>query len=373
VDFDVIGLGYCCLDDLLLLTEIPPPEGRATILRRERQGGGMVATAMVAVARLGGRAGFAGKVGDDAIGREIVADFRRYGVDVSRLVVQAGATSHLTLVLVDRATGARAFLSQRGTVPDLAPGELDRDYLTRGRILHLSDAAPAAVQAAAWARAAGREVCFDGTHFHPSVFGLFPYLDYLIVSRFFASEFVAHQEGRDLGRAARDFAALSAPRPAPPAPHRHPYGAPRTPDAIHGTPAAPGPGGSRDDAPVHHPAGEVAVLAGERLLDAAARLRQLGPPVVVVTEGERGSWCATPDGQFHVPAYPVRPLDTTGAGDVFHGAFLYGRARGWDLRRSLALASAAASLKCRALGGRAGIPTLEEALSLVESNERPAQ
>ncbi len=366
MNFDVVGLGYCCLDDLLLLTEIPPPEGRATILRRERQGGGMVATAMVAVARLGGRAGFVGKVGDDAIGQEIVADFRRYGVDVSRLLVQAGATSHLTVVLVDRASGARAFLSQRGTVPDLAPRELDRDYLTRGRILHLSDAGPAAVQAAAWAKAAGREVCFDGTHFHPSIFGLLPYLDYLIVSRFFASEFVAHQEGRDVGRAARDFAALSATQatpPSPSAPHGHPYRAP----------AALAPSASPAGAPVYHPAGEVVVLAGERLLDAAVRLRQLGPPVVVVTEGEHGSWCATSDGQFHLPAYPVRPLDTTGAGDVFHGAFLYGRARGWDLRRSLALASAAASLKCRALGGRAGIPTLEEALSLVESNERPAR
>jgi sugar/nucleoside kinase (ribokinase family) len=62
-------------------------------------------------------------------------------------------------------------------------------------------------------------------------------------------------------------------------------------------------------------------------------------------------------------------VDTTGAGDVFHGAFLYGRARGWDLRRALRLAAAVAAMKCRAIGGRAGIPTLEEALSLVDGPE----
>jgi sugar/nucleoside kinase (ribokinase family) len=116
-----------------------------------------------------------------------------------------------------------------------------------------------------------------------------------------------------------------------------------------------------------HPDVAVPEQAGEQLLAAAARLARLGPPVVVVTEGEHGSWCVSPEGSFHVPAFPVQPLvDTTGAGDVFHGAFLYGRAHGWDLRRALRLAAAVAAMKCRAIGGRAGIPTLEEALILVD-------
>ncbi|MGH2351619.1 MAG: carbohydrate kinase family protein, partial [Chloroflexota bacterium] len=63
VSLDVVGLGLACVDDLLLLTNIPGPEGRASVLRRERHGGGMAATAMVAVARLGGRAGFVAKIG----------------------------------------------------------------------------------------------------------------------------------------------------------------------------------------------------------------------------------------------------------------------------------------------------------------------
>src|SRR5436190_5292003 len=210
MELDVLGIGFCGLDDLLLLTEIPPPEGRATIVGREQQCGGMVATAMVAVARLGGRAGFVPVVGDDAIGRRILDEFCYYGVDVSRALVRPGNRSHLTVVLVDRATGARAFLSQRGDVPAIQPRELDRDFVTSSRILHLSDATPAALQAALWVKGAGGEVCYDGTHFHPGIFNLARHLDYLVVSRFFAAEFVAHQEGRDVGRFARDFAAHSA-------------------------------------------------------------------------------------------------------------------------------------------------------------------
>lgn len=332
MELDVAGLGFCCQDDLLLLSEIPEAEGRANVLGRAAQGGGMVATAIVAVARLGGRAGYLAKVGDDATGELILDGFRQEGVDVSRAVVQPGATSHATIVLVDRRNGARAFLAMRGTAQDILPGELDRDYIAATKILHISDSTPAAVQAAAWAREAGREVCFDGTHFHPSMFPLLRHVTYLIVSRFFAAEVMAHLEGLPPGRASVAYATLH-----------------------------------ELDAPVHHGGGEVPTLHGDALLAAAVRLQDFGPPVVVVTEGEHGCWCASPDGSFHTPAFPVDPVDTTGAGDVFHGAFLLARTCGWDLRQALRFASAAASLKCRALGGRAGIPTFDETVALMNA------
>jgi sulfofructose kinase len=345
---DVVGLGLACVDDLLLLSNLPGPEGRASILRREQHGGGMAATAMVAVVRLGGRAGFVAKVGDDPLGQFILEDFRRYGVDVSRAVVEAGATSHLTVVLVESGSGARTFLGQRGTVRPLRPEQLDRAYVTSAPFLHVSDADPAALQAARWAKEAGREVCFDGTHFYPAIMQLLPLLDYLIVSRFFAAEFVAHQEGRGLSAAARLFAApqLADSSPAGAGPH---------------APPVPQPHG------VAHGVAVIPELCGEELLHAAAKLQRLGPPVVVITEGERGSWCVSDEGHFHVPAYPPQGevVDTTGAGDVFHGAFLFARARGWSLRRALHVAAVVAAMKCRALGGRAGIPTLDEALQVL--------
>ena len=363
MELEVLGLGFSCMDDLLLLSEIPPPEGRATVLRRDRQGGGMAATALAAVGKLGGRGGFIASTGDDETGRQVLEEFRHYGVDVSRSVVRPGARSHVTIVLVDHATGARAFLTNRGNVPELAPDELDETYVKSARVMHLSDASPAALQAARWAREAGRQVTFDGTHFHPSVFALAPLVDYLIVSRFFASEYVAHRQGRDVGRFARDFANATVPAAplsqtvAAAAPPTHPS---RT--------APPETGATAGEAPVPHPAADVEPLHGEQLGAAARLLLDLGARVVVVTEGEHGCWCAGPDGDLYVPAFQVQPVDTTGAGDVFHGAFALAHARDWDLRRALRFAAAVAALKCRALGGRAGIPTFDQAMALATSS-----
>ncbi len=338
----ILGLGFACIDDLLLLTEIPPPEGRATIKGRAQQGGGMVATAMVAIARLGGNASFITRVGDDTTGAEILSEFRHEGVDVSHAIVSPGETSHRTIVMVDGRSGARAFLSGRGTAGDVLPNDLQPEYVKAAAYLHLSDAGPGALSAAKLVKDAGGDVCLDGTHFHPSVTPLLASLRYLVVSRFFASEFVAAQAGRTLGAAARDYAGTLVAR-------KH---------------------ATVTDLP-DHDGTEADILEGTALLGAARRLRGEGPSVVVVTEGENGCWCSSPDGDFHTPAF-IAPavVDTTGAGDVFHGAFLLGRANGLELGASLEFASAVAALKCRALGGRAGIPTMEEALKFMASAPR---
>ena len=138
-DFDVVGLGFCCLDELLLLERIPRAEEQVTVHERALEGGGMAATAMVAVTRLGGRAAFIGAVGDDATGAQIRQGFESAGVDVTQLWLHPGTTSNRTFVLVDRRNAARSFLAQFGSCGAVPPGHLDRQYLRRGRILHLSD------------------------------------------------------------------------------------------------------------------------------------------------------------------------------------------------------------------------------------------
>ena len=93
---------------------------------------------------------------------------------------------------------------------------------------------------------------------------------------------------------------------------------------------------------------------------AEALLRQ-GPRTVVITDGARGSYGWTSGGlHCHQPAFSVKVADTTGAGDVYHGAFVVGLLNDWALPRIMAFASATAALKCTRIGGRAGIPTLRE-------------
>ncbi len=109
---------------------------------------------------------------------------------------------------------------------------------------------------------------------------------------------------------------------------------------------------------------------GEDDPDRAARaLYDRCKTLVVVTGGEAGCWCVSADEAFHMPAFCVDVLDTTGAGDVFHGGFLYGLLQGWPLREVARFASATAALKCRAYGGRAGIPRLLNIRTLLEDAE----
>lgn len=93
---------------------------------------------------------------------------------------------------------------------------------------------------------------------------------------------------------------------------------------------------------------------------ASQALLDLGPEVLVVTLGARGCVAWTRQEHFSAPGFSVEALDTTGAGDAFHGAFLYGKLRGWKLQRIAAFANAVAALNCQTLGGRRGLPTLAQ-------------
>ena len=100
---------------------------------------------------------------------------------------------------------------------------------------------------------------------------------------------------------------------------------------------------------------------------ALERMMEYHPEAAVVTLGERGCVALTGEGLLELPGFDVEAVDTTGAGDVFHGAFVFGVLEGWDIERICVFSNAVAALKCRRLGGRAGIPDLAEAMSFLGS------
>src|SRR5262245_61850781 len=81
--WDVLGLGCVAVDDLLLAPNYPTPDSKVRLLGRQRSSGGLTATALIAAARLGARAAFAGVLGDDDDSRFVLDSFQREGVDVS--------------------------------------------------------------------------------------------------------------------------------------------------------------------------------------------------------------------------------------------------------------------------------------------------
>jgi sulfofructose kinase len=310
----VVGLGMATLDVLLRLREMPTWERGTRLSDFGFDGGGPCGTAIVAAAKLGVRAGFIGSAGNDLPAEMKLRSFGDVGVDLSRLVRREAPEDQIVIVHVHEETGERLFSGvSRPTDATIRPAELDRDYITAAEILHLDGHhLEAAMAAAAWMQAAGKPVVMDGSKtdhpVSPARRALVERVDVLISGSGFAEN-----------------------------------------------------------------------LTGEAdLWDALDAALTVGPSIAVQTEGERGSYCVArgddlgarfgvPEGglRLHTSAFPCRPIDTTGAGDVFHGAFIVGMLHGWALPEILTFATAVSAIKCTRLGGRGGIPTFDEVMAFL--------
>lgn len=290
--FDVIGVGLAALDYLGIVDEYPPPADKKVCMSQFTvQGGGPAATALAALSRLGAKTAFVGKVGDNESGRLIKSQMADEDVDVSQVVVEPGTLSYPAFIVVDKATGGRTIFWSESNISPLAASEVDKDFITSARILHL-DALQmeAGLAAARWAKEAGITVVLDGDTMREEISELVGLTDVLITSQNFAKQFT---ETDDLEEAMR-------------------------------------------------------------------KMRSLGPEIVGITLGDDGCILSWENKIHREPAFDMDVVDTTGAGDVFHGAFIYGLLQDWPLTKIARFANAVAAMKCRELGGRAGIPTLDE-------------
>jgi len=107
------------------------------------------------------------------------------------------------------------------------------------------------------------------------------------------------------------------------------------------------------------------VSPGTGLEEQLYALRALGPGDVVITLGARGCIGLTNGVVYRQGPFKVKALDTTGAGDVYHGAYIYGILKGWDMPSSMRFASAAAALKCSRLAPDETLPRLAEVETLL--------
>ncbi len=118
-----------------------------------------------------------------------------------------------------------------------------------------------------------------------------------------------------------------------------------------------------------HPFYEGLFQSDERYIENCRSLLKRGPKIVIVTLGAMG--CAGTDGvsEFRLPPFQGHTIvDTTGAGDVFHGGFLYAHDQGWNLEQCARFASAVSYINCTSLGGRVGIPDREMVDAFLKDN-----
>lgn len=277
----VVCLGNAVADHVFRVDDVPQPPSKARARGYALTAGGMAANAAIAVRRLGGRAAFWGRLGDDTNGVMLGEALAGEGVDISGLRMIPGAVSPVSAVLVD-AVGERAILGFRGEHLVVDPSWLPLAALANARAL-LCDPRwhEGAVAALTAAEALGLPTILDGE--------------------------------RSETRLLLDLV-------------------PRCRHAIFSVP------GLMNFAPGARPAEGLRRALAEGVTQVAA-----------VTRGEKGVlWLErgqrTPR---EMKALPVAATNTTGAGDVFHGAYALAIAEGQPVEAALRLANAAGALRAR--------------------------
>ncbi len=154
--WDVLGLGCVAVDDLLYIPAYPPPDSKVRVRRRERQGGGLTGTALVAAARLGARCAFAGVLGDDDDSRYVEEAFRREGVDTSPVVRRTGARPIRSTILVDESQHTRTIFFDLAGSTGADPEAPSAEVIRAARVLFVDHyGVEGMTRAARIARAAG--------------------------------------------------------------------------------------------------------------------------------------------------------------------------------------------------------------------------
>lgn len=295
--FDVIALGLNAVDHLIVVPSYPQFDTKVEFLSHTLSPGGECATAMVALARLGLRTAYIGKVGSDDLGRFQLQWLESQGVNLSATQVVEGAPTQTAFIIIDRSNGERTITWRRDERLAISEAEVARETVTSGRVLLLNGPDTEAMTvAASFARARGIPVVLDIETVYPGTEELLPLVDFIISSSAFPGMLTGET---DLPTALEKLASMT------------------------------------------------------------------GSLFVAATLGRRGALAYFRGRFFPSPAFKVACRDTTGAGDAFHGGFIYGLLSGYSVEDTLRFANAVAALKCREVGAQTGLPTIDEVRALL--------
>ena len=270
--------------------------------------GGKGANQAVAAARLGAQVAMLGRVGVDAFGGQLLDNLFNSGVDTTRIPRDPQAASGIALIMVDDA-GMNSILVAPGANMLLSPADMDaaEDVIASARVMLLQLEIP--------------------------------------LETVLRAVQIGHAHGVKV---------VLNPAPAPAPPGRLPPELTHLVDVL---------------APNEF---EAALLTGlpvdsdEQIRAAAAALRATGAANVIITLGGRGALLATADGFQHFPAFPVKPVDTTAAGDAFVGCLGAALAEGRPLEEAMRWGSAAGALSATKKGAQPSLPTRSEVEELLK-------
>lgn len=306
---EVIGIGEVLID--FIATE-PVSYTEASTFKKFF--GGAPMNTLVGVVRLGSTAGAITVIGDDPFGQFLLRELKNNGVDVSRVKVKKNVRTTLAFVANEPETGERTFIFYRSpwvrgtSVDSLTPEDIDYNYISSAKFLHVSGFAlsqnptrRAVFAAITHAKKKGVKVSFDPTL-------------RLDVWRSEGTIRIIYNKVLK----ASDIATFS-----------------------------------REEAEF--------VLGTKDPEKAADKALKYGVEVVGIKLGEKGSLVKTKDGRcVFEPAFRVKAVDTTGAGDGWNAGLLIGLLKGWDLEKCVKVANAVGALVVTKHGAITALPYRDE-------------
>lgn len=265
--------------------------------------GGDTSNCAIAAARQGAAVGYWTRVGADAFGNEFCGLWDAEGIDRSRVIVDPDAPTGIYFVTHGPEGHAFSYYRAGSAASRMTPDDLPEDYLARARILHVSGISQAISESAA-------DTVFRAIEIVRDAGGLVSYDTNLRLKLWPA------ERARAVTHGAMTRCQIALP--------------------------------GLDDAEI---------LAGQTDPEAIVDFYLgLGAEIVALTLGADGTLVATPDDRRRIAGRRVEPVDATGAGDTFDGAFLAEIAAGRDAFSAARYANAAAALSTQGLGAVAPMP-----------------
>ncbi|MBB3660250.1 sugar/nucleoside kinase (ribokinase family) [Rhizobium sp. BK650] len=300
-NLQVLGFGALAIDDIIYVDR-PLSAGKGKVTSRTQDHGGNVATALVAVAKLGGRAGFIGWLSNQPLTDISARELERHGVDISFAPRRADARPIRSVITVGP-EGDR-FIAYDDDVPHGTSEAVTDKTLAQAQVLLIDGYATHADTIVARARMLGLAVVADiEWTIGPATERLMSLSNHLVLPLKFAQTYSCETD----------------------------------PTLI-----------------LHE------LWSDDRT-------------AVVLTDGERGSYVRQArDAVFwHVPAYEVKAVDTTGAGDCFHGAYAFALTQGKQPVDCAVYATAAAAISVTGPGGRMALPDQSACLAWLAREDAP--
>ncbi len=294
----IVVIGSSNTDMIIQVPRIPRPGETILGGRFSSAAGGKGANQAVAAARAGGDVTFIACLGQDGIGSEAISGFEKDGINVSRITRDPESPSGVALIFVGDG-GENSIAVAGGANMSLTPEKVrqNREVIQSADILVMQLESPLeSVEAAA-------SLAF-----------------------------------------AKHIPIILNPAPAQP-----------LSDDLLGKTTFLTPNESEAELLTG-----VIVTGIESAREAASRLHERGVDQVIITMGSMGAFVSSPGRETLVPGFPVKPVDTTAAGDVFNGTLAVALAEGLPLEKAVRFANAAAALSVTKLGAQPSAPNRSE-------------